>query len=74
MALAREGAATHGRRMALLTAHRQQILAQQAQLNSDLHAIEAKIDHYADLIAQGRDCDAVELTDPALRAAQRSLQ
>ncbi|GGQ37904.1 MerR family transcriptional regulator [Couchioplanes azureus] len=73
VAMTRQGAATHGRRLALLQEHRERVRAQLAQLEGDLHAIEGKIDHYAGLIAEGRDCDASPVTDPAIRAQQRSL-
>lgn len=67
-----EGAATHGRRMALLTGHRERVLARMAQLREDLTAIDDKAEHYADLIARGLDCDESPVTDPTTRALQRS--
>ncbi|MFI5491016.1 MerR family transcriptional regulator [Actinoplanes sp. NPDC051859] len=72
IAMTRQGTATHGRRMALLQAHRDRVRAHLDQLRNDLHAIDDKIDHYAGLIAEGRDCAAREVTDPAIRAQQRS--
>ena len=73
IAMTRQGAATHGRRMALLQEHRERVRAHLAELEGDLHAIDDKIDHYAGLIAEGRDCAAGEVVNPAIRAQQRSL-
>ncbi|OJF13720.1 MerR family transcriptional regulator [Couchioplanes caeruleus] len=73
IAMTRQGAATHGRRLALLREHRERVRAHLAQLEGDLHAIEDKIDHYVGLISEGRDCDASKVTDPAILAQQRSL-
>lgn len=72
VALVREGAATHGRRLAVLEAHRVRVLAQLAQVEADLAAIDDKIDHYQGLIAAGRDCGDAPVTDPVVRARQRS--
>lgn len=66
------GAATHGRRLTLLEAHRARVLAQLNQLHDDLAAIDAKIAHYADLIAAGRDCAEAPITDPDTLTRQRS--
>ena len=50
-----EGAASHGQRMALLEEHKQRVQNQIDQLQDDLGAIQAKIDHYAEIIEQGLD-------------------
>lgn len=55
--LASEGAATHGQRMALLTAHRERILARLSELHADLGALDDKVDYYQRLIEQGLDRD-----------------
>ena len=68
-----EGAASHGRRMALLRDHRTRIEEQIAQLQEDLQAVDAKIEHYADLIERGLDCDEQPVTDPDIREQQRRL-
>lgn len=72
VAMVAEGAASHGRRMALLEEHRERVLEQLAQLNSDLQAIDSKIEHYARLIDNGRDCLGAAVTDQDLRARQGS--
>ena len=72
VAMTRQGAATHGRRLALLHEHRERVIAQLAQLKGDLQAIEDKIAHYDALIEQGRDCDGRPVTEPGIRAHQRS--
>lgn len=51
-----EGAASHGRRMALLQQHRERLAAHIAQLQEDMRAVEQKIGHYAGLIEAGLDC------------------
>jgi DNA-binding transcriptional MerR regulator len=55
--LVSDGAATHGRRLALLDAHRERIVARLAELHDDLAVLEEKIDHYRYLVEQGLDCD-----------------
>ncbi|MDI6105533.1 MerR family transcriptional regulator [Actinoplanes sp. NEAU-A12] len=72
VAMARQGAATHGRRLALLREHRQRVLAHLAEVEGDLHAIDSKIDHYVDLISQGRDCADQVVTDLEILSQQRS--
>ena len=52
-----EGAATHGRRLALLAAHRERIVAKMAELQEDLAVLDEKVDQYRHLIARGLDCD-----------------
>lgn len=66
------GAASQGRRMALLEDHRGRVRAQLQQLQDDLTAIETKIDHYGALIAAGQDCAQAPVTDPAVRRRQGS--
>ncbi|MDG3009728.1 MerR family transcriptional regulator [Rhodococcus sp. D2-41] len=66
LALYNEGAASHGRRMALLLEHRERVLAQRAQLDEDLGAIDDKIEHYRGLIDRGLDCTETPITDPIL--------
>ncbi|KRE39200.1 MerR family transcriptional regulator [Janibacter sp. Soil728] len=72
IALVAEGAASHGQRMMLLTEHRERILDQIAQLREDLVAIDAKAEHYSQLISQGLDCDGAPVTDPTTITRQRS--
>ena len=72
VALTQQGAATHGRRLALLREHHRRVLAHLAEVTGDLHAIESKIDHYSDLIAQGRDCAGEVVTDHHIMVQQRS--
>ena len=67
-----EGAASHSRRMALLTEHRTRVLAQLDQLRGDLAAVEDKIGHYAHLVDAGLDCDECLITDPTILTQQRS--
>lgn len=70
--LVQHGAVTHGRRLSLLEAHRTRVLTQLGQLQDDLAAIDAKIAHYAELIAAGRDCADAPITDPDTLTRQRS--
>lgn len=65
-----EGAASHGRRRTLLSAHRHRIDAQLAQLRSDRDALDAKIAHYDALIDAQHDCLGNPITDPAILHAQ----
>lgn len=69
VAMADVGAASHGRRMALLERQRENIVRQQAQLADDLAAVEHKIGHYRELIAAGLDCEGLPVT-PEVAAAQ----
>jgi len=69
VAMADAGAASHGRRMALLERQRENIVRQQAQLADDLAAVEHKIGHYRELIAAGLDCEGLPVT-PEVAAAQ----
>lgn len=55
--LVAEGPATQGQRLALLTAHRERIVARLAELQGDLSVLEEKVEHYRYLIEQGLDCD-----------------
>lgn len=68
-----EGASTHGRRMALLTEHRQRVLRQLDQLHTDLGTLDDKIAHYDGLIDAGLDCTEQPITDPDVLARQRRL-
>jgi DNA-binding transcriptional MerR regulator len=65
-----EGAASHGRRMAILEEQAAQIVAQRAELDEDLATVQSKIAHYRDLIEQGLDCDG-DPVDPATTTLQR---
>jgi DNA-binding transcriptional MerR regulator len=56
-----EGPASHGRRLALLDAHRDRILAQLASLQEDLAVLDDKAARYRELVAQGLDCDGSRL-------------
>lgn len=71
VAMVAEGAASHGRRSALLQTHRERLLGQLAQLQEDIAAVDDKVAHYARLVAQGRDCDETPIDDPRTREAQR---
>lgn len=68
-----EGAASHGQRMALLEEHKQRVQNQIDQLQDDLGAIQAKIDHYAELIEQGLDCNNQLIIDETILEQQRKL-
>jgi DNA-binding transcriptional MerR regulator len=68
--LVTEGAATHGRRMALLATHRERILARLAELQGDLVALDEKVEHYQQLIERGLDCDGAPV-DAATAIRQR---
>lgn len=63
IALVEEGAASHGRRGALLQAHRERLLDQLTALQRDLTLVDDKIDHYQRLIADGLDCLGQPVTD-----------
>lgn len=67
-----EGAASHGRRMALLERHREHVLASLDRIHEDLRAVEGKIAHYASLIDRGLDCAEQPIPDATIRQAQRS--
>lgn len=67
------GAASHGRRMALLQEHRRHLQEQLAELSRDLDRVDAKIEHYGSLIDRGLDCREDPIEDPAVLAEQRSL-
>ncbi|SKC57699.1 MerR family transcriptional regulator [Krasilnikoviella flava] len=69
VALTDDGAASHGRRMALLERQRENILRQQAQLADDLAAVGHKIEHYRELIAAGLDCEGLPVP-PDVAAVQ----
>lgn len=62
-AMLSEGAASHGRRMHLLSEHRERIEAKIAQLQEDLQAVDDKIAHYRRLIELGLDCNEHPITD-----------
>lgn len=67
-----EGAASHGRRIALLTSHRERLIEQIAALHDDLGAVDDKIDHYETLIAAGLDCAQQPIEDADTLRKQRS--
>jgi DNA-binding transcriptional MerR regulator len=50
------GAETHPERMRLLREHRVTVLAQLAQVQGDLDAVDAKISYYEGLLDPGLDC------------------
>lgn len=56
------GAATHGRRLAILELHRQRIRARQAVLTAGLAALDEKAGHYRKLIEAGLDCDGAPVS------------
>jgi DNA-binding transcriptional MerR regulator len=64
-----EGAVSHGRRLALLEAHRRRIEAKFDVLHDALRMLADKADHYRTLIAAGLDCDGVPVS-PEIAAAQ----
>ncbi|MBB3036418.1 MerR family transcriptional regulator [Hoyosella altamirensis] len=68
------GAETHGRRMQLLTDHREEVLSRIRELLLDVDAIEEKIDHYSRLIAEGRDCGETPIRDANVRSEQRRTE
>jgi DNA-binding transcriptional MerR regulator len=68
--LVTEGAATHGQRLELLTAHRERIMTRLAELQDDLAVLERKVEHYRYLIEHGLDCDAAA-PGPAHRVRPR---
>lgn len=55
--LVADGAATHGRRLAILEGHRDRIRRRQAELDQHLVALDEKVTHYRYLIGAGLDCD-----------------
>lgn len=63
LALVEQGAVSHGRRMTLLTEHRDEVLAKVRETLADLDAIEAKIAHYGELIDAGLDCNEQPVSD-----------
>lgn len=56
-----QGAASHGRRVAVLEAHRVRIAEQQQRLAEASEALEGKLAHYEHLIAHGLDCDGAPI-------------
>lgn len=66
-----EGAASHGRRVALLARTRSDLEQRRHAIDDALQALDAKVNHYEDLIAAGLDCDGRPVPSD-LRAAQRS--
>lgn len=69
--LVEQGASTHGLRMALLTEHREEVLACMREKLSDLDAIETKIAHYQGLIDAGLDCEGAPVDDTVARLQRR---
>ncbi|MFT4087932.1 MAG: MerR family transcriptional regulator [Gordonia sp. (in: high G+C Gram-positive bacteria)] len=67
-----EGAASHGRRIALLEQTRERLAERRRQLDRTTAALEAKIGHYETLIAAGLDCHGAPVDDDVrpLQAAQ----
>ncbi|RVW09313.1 MerR family transcriptional regulator [Prescottella agglutinans] len=74
LAMYDEGAASHGRRMTMLRAHRERVLGQLAQLRQDLGALDAKIEHYRDLVERGLDCENRPIVDATTRLRQRQTE
>jgi DNA-binding transcriptional MerR regulator len=70
--MAGEGAASHGRRMALLERQREAIRECRRQIDADLGAVETKISHYRELIDSGRDCDGVPVDTATAQMQPRS--
>lgn len=50
------GPETHPERLALLQSHRSRILLDMESLSRDLSAVDFKIDHYTELVANESDC------------------
>lgn len=63
VALLGEGAASHGRRIALLEQARVRLAAKRSEIERASTALEAKISHYEELIAAGLDCDGAPITE-----------
>lgn len=61
------GAATHGRRLAILDLHRQRIRARQAELAAGLVALDEKAGHYRQLIEAGLDCSGAPVSPDVAR-------
>jgi DNA-binding transcriptional MerR regulator len=59
------GASTHQERIDILTAHRVRVEEKQRRLAEARSALESKISHYEDLIAQGLDCDGLAVVTPS---------
>ncbi len=72
-AMVSEGAASHGRRLTLLSEHRTRIEHQIEQLQHDLQVLDDKIAHYSELIEQELDCGGQPVTDREIRKQQRSM-
>jgi len=64
------GAATHGRRLAILERQRLRIQARMHVLDEGLAALDTKAEHYRGLIEAGLDCDGVPVT-PQVAVQQR---
>ena len=58
-----EGAASHGRRIALLEREREMLSERRRQLDRAEAALEGKIQHYEQLIAAGLDCDGAPVPE-----------
>lgn len=56
---------SHRRRMELLDSQRTSVLGAIAQLQQDLHLVDAKIADYRDLIARGADCEDAATPKPS---------
>ncbi|WJZ03440.1 HTH-type transcriptional regulator AdhR [Corynebacterium freiburgense] len=65
------GAATHGRRMALLQKHKKHLEAHISELQQDLRNLNDKIAHYQRLIELQLDCSEQPITDPKTLQEQR---
>lgn len=63
VALLAEGAASHGRRIALLEETRVMLAERRRALDAAEAALEGKIDHYRELIAAGLDCDGAPVSE-----------
>jgi DNA-binding transcriptional MerR regulator len=65
------GAATHGRRLALLERHRSRLEERRAEVDAHLRVLDDKADHYRFLIEAGLDCDGVAVTADVARDQAR---
>lgn len=63
VAMLGEGAASHGRRIALLEAHHRYLEQRRAAIDAADEALQRKVDHYRGLIADGLDCEGSPVTE-----------
>ncbi|GAB3750444.1 MULTISPECIES: MerR family transcriptional regulator [unclassified Yimella] len=71
VALIAEGAASHGRRIDVLQESRERLESRRREIDEALAALDAKVDHYRQLIDAGLDCDNRPVA-ASVRRLQRS--